>query len=59
MLAECLWKRNSGCEHCETVGGMFQQWVTSADVAFYKCSLQAIFYGGQKWRANGCDYAEK
>jgi len=27
---------------------MFQQWVTSADVAFYKCSLQAIFYGGQK-----------
>ena len=26
MLAECLWRLNSGCEHREAVGGVFQQW---------------------------------
>ena len=26
MLAECLWRPTSGCEHSERVGDMFQQW---------------------------------
>ena len=26
MLAECLWRPESGCEHSEAVGGAFQQW---------------------------------
>jgi len=26
MLAECIWRSNSGCEHREVGGGVFQQW---------------------------------
>lgn len=26
ILAECLWRPNSGCELSETAGGAFQQW---------------------------------
>jgi len=26
MLAEYLWRPNSGCEHSEVVSGTFQQW---------------------------------
>ena len=26
MLAECLWRPNSGCKHSEAVSGAFQQW---------------------------------
>jgi len=26
MLAECLWRPNSGCEHREAAGGVLQQW---------------------------------
>ena len=26
MLAECLWRPSSGCEHSDVVGDAFQQW---------------------------------
>ena len=26
MLAVCLWKPNSGCEHSDEVSGIFQPW---------------------------------
>jgi len=26
MLAERLWRANSGCEHSDAAGGAFQQW---------------------------------
>ena len=43
MLAECLWRPNSGCQHSEAVGGIFQQWqqqwITSAGAFVYKHSM--------------------
>ena len=38
ILAEHLWRLNSGCEHSEAVGRSFQQWqqwVTSTSADFY------------------------
>ena len=53
MLAECLWKPNSGCEHSEAVGDVFQQrqqrrWVTFDGVVFYECGMQACVHHEQK-----------
>ena len=46
MLAERLWRPNSGCEHSELMVGAFQQWwqwhwVTSASADSYKHNMQA------------------
>jgi len=41
MLAEHLWRTNSGCEHSDVVGGEFQQrqqWVTFVHADFYEQS---------------------
>ena len=63
VLAECLWRSNSGCQHREAVGGEFQQWwqwqrVTSAGAGCHKRSMQALHLW-QKCIANGSDYVEK
>ena len=56
MLAEYLWRPNSGCECNEEVSGIFQwwrqqQWVTYAGADFYECIMQAHVHGWQKmWR---------
>jgi len=44
MLAERLWRPNSGCEHSEVVSAVFQQWVTSAAADVYEHSLQALLH---------------
>ena len=62
MLGECLWRPNSGHEHSETVGGVFQQWglwVTSAGADFYKHGMQALVHSWQECIANSGDCAEK
>ena len=63
-FAEHLWTPNSGCEHTEVVGGVFQQWwhwrwVTSTKGDFSKCTVQALFHCWQKCIANGSDHVEK
>ena len=47
MLAECLWRPNSGSEHSEVVGDAFQQWqwqqwVTSIGADSYKHGMQPL-----------------
>ena len=47
MLAECLWRTNSGCEHSEVVGGTFWQWqqwqwVSSAGADLNESDMQAL-----------------
>ena len=64
MLAEHLWRTNSGCEHSEPVGGAFQQWqqwqwVTSSGAGFYKHSMQALVHAQWKCIVNGGDHIEK
>ena len=62
MLAEHLWRPNSGCEHSEEVGGAIQQqqqWVTSTGTDISECDMQAPVHCWQKCRANGCDYVKK
>jgi len=47
MLAEHLWRLNSGCEHSEAVGGAVQlwgQWVTSTGTDVDECSMQAFVH---------------
>ena len=67
-LAEHLWRSKSGCEHCEAVGGAFQQqrhqherqakfWM--ATQIFYECGIQALVHHWQKHIADGGDYVEK
>ena len=46
---EQSWRPNSGCEHGEAVGGVFQQWrqqqwVTSASTDFDDDSMQALVH---------------
>jgi len=53
MLAEHLWRSNSGCEHTEAVCGALQQWwhwqwVTSTDRDCYKHGMEASFTAGEK-----------
>jgi len=50
MVAECLWRPNSGCEHSEVMGSTFQQWwqwVTSL-VQVFMCGIQALVHHWQK-----------
>jgi len=61
MLAECLWKSKSGCQHSEVVSDLFQQWrwwqwVTSTGADFEE---EALAHYWQKCIANGGDYIEK
>lgn len=63
MLAECLWRPKSGCEHSEVMGSAFQQrrqqqWGTCAGTDHYKCGIQALDHCWWKRRAHGGDYAE-
>ena len=67
-LAEYLWGPDSGCEHCEAVGGTFQKRnrpnscktvVTSVSAYFYKYGKKALVHCWQKCTANGGDYTEK
>ena len=50
-LAERLWRPNSGCEHSEAVGGVFQQWwqwherQATLQTAMHSCHTM-------KWRAS-------
>ena len=47
MLAEHLWRPNSGCEHNEVEDGVFQQWQqwdTSTGTDVYDCSTQALVH---------------
>ena len=63
MLAEHFWRPNSGCECSKALSGAFQQWqkqqyITSADIDCYKCSMLALVH----WRkciSNGVGYIEK
>ena len=62
MLAEHLWRLNSGYEHSQAAGGTFQQWqqwVTSTGADFYEHDLQVLVLHWQKCIANGGDYVEK
>ena len=62
MLAECLWRPNSGCEQSEVVGGVFQQWwqwVTSSGAHSHECSLQVLVHRYQKFIGSSGDYVEK
>ena len=55
-LTECLWRPNSGCEHSEAVGDVFQPWwlrVTSAGADIYECSMQVPVHLWWKCIANG------
>ena len=68
MLAECLWRPNSGCENSEAVSGVFQQWWQQHErqatfpTAMHSCHTS-------KWRppwsahlyksANGPDHVKK
>jgi len=61
MLAECFWRPNSGCEHSEAVGGVFQQWwqqVTFIGADCYEHSMLALFHHWWKCIANGGYYVE-
>ena len=60
MLAEILWRSNSGCEH----SGVFQQWwqwqwsPLLVQILMSKiCKL--LFFAGKKYMANGGDYVEE
>jgi len=64
MLAECLWRPNSGCEHYEAVGGEFQQWqqpdwVTCTGADCYECGEQALVHHWPKHGDSGGDCVEK
>ena len=56
MLAECLWKPNSGYKPNEVVGSVFQQWwqwVTFTGADGYDHGMQALVHHWQKCIANG------
>ena len=58
MLAECLWRPNSGCEHSEVVGGVFQQWrqrqsVASPGADCYNAACRLLATAVKKCVANG------
>ena len=68
MLAELLWKPNSGYQQGEVVGGGFQQWWQECErrttfwiamQIFYEHSMQAVVHHWWKCIANGGDYSEK
>ena len=70
MLAEHLWRPNSGCEHSESwtvwatlsVGtnhSTVKQWVTSTGSDFDKHGRQALLHHWWKCIANGGDCVEK
>ena len=49
LETERLQRPNSGCEHSEAVGGVFQQWqqqqqVISTDTDVYECGMQALVH---------------
>jgi len=53
MLAEHLWRPNSGCGHGEAVGGVFQQWqekqsITSSGADFDSHSMRTLLHCWQK-----------
>ena len=63
-LPECWQRPNSGCEHSEVVGGVFQlwwqwQWFTPASAHFYESSMQVLVHHSWKYIANDVDYTEK
>jgi len=64
VLAKCLWRPNSECEHSEAANGDFHQWqqwpwVTSAGADVYKHSMQALVHSWIKCIANAGDNLEK
>ena len=62
MLAECLLRPNSGCEHSEAVGGAFRQWwrwFTSTGTDFYELSMQALVHRWWKCTGKGGNYVER
>ena len=66
MLPECLWRPNSGCEHSEVVGGVFQQWwvavtvvVISVGADFYEYGIQSPVHCWGRCIASGGDYVKK
>ena len=62
MLAECLRRLSSGCEHSEAVGDAFQQWqqwVTIAGADFPERSMKAFVHRWQRCPADGGDCVEK
>jgi len=63
-LAECFWGPNSGCEHSENVGDMFQQWrlrqwIIPADTIFDKHCMQALVHHCWKYTASSDGCVEK
>lgn len=61
MLAEYLWRTNSGWEHNGAVGGVFQkwqQWITSA-VQIFTSGMQVPVHCGWKCIVHGADSIEK
>ena len=62
LLAECLWRPNSGRQHSELMGSTFQQWpqwITSTCPDFYEHGMQAPVYHWQECIYNGGDYVGK
>ena len=64
ILAEYLWRSNSGWLHNEAMCGVFQQWlkqqwVTLIGVDFYDHSMQTLVHHWQKFIGNGGDSVEK
>ena len=64
VLAECLWRPNSGCEQSEAVSGVFrqwwqQQWVTSTGIDLYKQSMHTLVHHRWKCIINNGEYVEK
>ena len=63
MLAECLGRPNSGCEHSEVVGGVFQQWQQQHErqamfqmvMQVFECGMWAALHHWSKCTANGDD----
>ena len=48
MLAECVWRPNSGCECSEAVSGVFHVAVTTAEIqAMFGMVLQIFLHGMQ------------
>ena len=64
-LAERFWSPNSGCEHSEVVGGVFQQWrqwhekQTTFSMAMQTFTGVALVHCWWKCVVNGGDYVEK
>ena len=47
VLAELSWRPNSGCDHSEVVGGVFQQWRwqgTFTGAGFDERAMQALVH---------------